>query len=579
MAGAPHQPTPVARRYALTLGLALATITLLVGVLQTGVLYRATERQVAVALALQGDVIQERVNALLGSVEAQMQALASMPWTAVNLTADDRILEFRRLIQLVPAILDMRLVTRTGTQVLFVSSAYPTDTQLRPFAQLPLIDAANTARAAVFGAVEHEPGRVMPFVYLAVPDQGRSGMVSVARVSLKAISESLTQMSSLPGTTAFITGPMGQVLAHSSPTLILQMAGRAASPVQANGVVMVEHDGLLYYSYTRALGKTGWHFHFEQRRDVVLAPVHTAVKITFALVLASLVLALGLGRWLAQRLAGPLVQISNSAKRFALGEFSHRAGPQADTELNEVASSFNQMATELHAYTTDLQRCLEEKSLLLQQEFVAKEGKSREIAKLEERARIMRDLHDGLGSHLIGLLGMAKQSSPDTQAIGGMVQDALIEFRIAIDSLAPREPSLLAALANLRHRLAPRLDATGIAFFWDLNQLDEAVQVGPEKVFHLQRILLEAITNAVRHARKATQISIRASLGSAHELLDLRIADDGETPNLDGVEDMVAASGSRGLANMRARAELIGATVTVTPRETRGVEVCLQLPL
>jgi signal transduction histidine kinase len=80
------------------------------------------------------------------------------------------------------------------------------------------------------------------------------------------------------------------------------------------------------------------------------------------------------------------------------------------------------------------------------------------------------------------------------------VQIALDEMRMAVDSLQPMHDDFVSVLAMLRYRLQPRLQAAGIEVVWDVAELPPLRQLSPQAVLQVQRILLEAFTNVLKHA-------------------------------------------------------------------------------
>jgi signal transduction histidine kinase len=91
----------------------------------------------------------------------------------------------------------------------------------------------------------------------------------------------------------------------------------------------------------------------------------------------------------------------------------------------------------------------------------------------------------------------------------------------------------------------------------------------PSTVFALQRIVLEAITNALKHSgAQLLRLSARANNGE----VEVRIEDDGR-----GFDTTRHAAGL-GLANMRARAQRIGAQLRIYSHPGNGTIVRLSLP-
>jgi signal transduction histidine kinase len=187
---------------------------------------------------------------------------------------------------------------------------------------------------------------------------------------------------------------------------------------------------------------------------------------------------------------------------------------------------------------------------------------------VSERQRILADLHDGVGASLVGLLRHVQSGCADRASIERRVQEVLQEMRIAIDALQPRDGDLAAVLGALRYRLDDIIRASGVRLVWEVEELPEVGELKPSTVFALQRIVLEAITNALKHSgAQVLRLSARACNGE----VEVRIEDDGR-----GFDPSHAAG--LGLASMRARAQRIGARLTFQSHPGAGTTVKLSLP-
>jgi signal transduction histidine kinase len=82
----------------------------------------------------------------------------------------------------------------------------------------------------------------------------------------------------------------------------------------------------------------------------------------------------------------------------------------------------------------------------------------RERALARERQRIMADMHDGLGSSLIGLLGSVQSGKPSLEEVERRLLDAMQELRLAVDSLEPMDGDLGVVLGNVRHRMRAAIE-------------------------------------------------------------------------------------------------------------------------
>jgi hypothetical protein len=224
---------------------------------------------------------------------------------------------------------------------------------------------------------------------------------------------------------------------------------------------------------------------------------------------------------------------------------------------------------ELQRLNAELERRLAEKSEEIKSTYARVEEAKCEWAQVSERQRILADMHDGVGASLVGLLQHVQSGSADRASIERRVQEVLQEMRIAIDALQPRDGDLAAVLGALRYRLDDIIRASGVRLVWEVEELPEVGNLKPSTVFALQRIVLEAITNALKHSgAQLLRLSARANNGE----VEVRIEDDGR-----GFDPSHAAAGL-GLANMRVRARRIGARVTIQSHPGKGTTVRLSLP-
>jgi len=185
---------------------------------------------------------------------------------------------------------------------------------------------------------------------------------------------------------------------------------------------------------------------------------------------------------------------------------------------------------------------------------------------LEERERMMEDLHDGMGGQLAAALSLLDKSKPNENVLlKQALKDAMLDFRLVIDSLDEDSRDVAMLLGMLRMRLEPQLQAEGICLQWHLEG-SELNSFGPEMSLHILRIVQEAITNAIRHAGAGSiEVSIIASQGE----LNIKVSDDGT-----GIRGKKLG---RGMANMHKRAARINAQLDIES-STQGVVVTLVCP-
>lgn len=195
-----------------------------------------------------------------------------------------------------------------------------------------------------------------------------------------------------------------------------------------------------------------------------------------------------------------------------------------------------------------------------------------QLAVLEERRRMARDLHDGLAQEVAFAAtqarALAERSEHPTRArlVAAAAERALDESRRAIAALTrPLDEPIEVTLAQCAEEVCDRYDAT-----LELD-VQPGIRPSPEVREALLRILREAVSNAVRHGQ-AHAVTVRLAGPGPVRLV---IEDDGA--GFDPA-DLRHLSGRFGLVSMRERAEALGGTFTLASRSPGGTRVEVELP-
>jgi signal transduction histidine kinase len=159
----------------------------------------------------------------------------------------------------------------------------------------------------------------------------------------------------------------------------------------------------------------------------------------------------------------------------------------------------------------------------------------------------------------------------DEREVAQVLKGCIDDLKLAIDSMEPVEADLLLLLATLRFRLGPRLESTGIALRWEVQDVPPLDWLEPKYALHILRILQEAFTNIIKHTR-ATEIRVATRAGGEHIVVS--ITDNGEGFS---VADALK-NGGKGLSNQQRRAQFIGAEVGWESSQT-GTCFTLRLPI
>jgi len=219
----------------------------------------------------------------------------------------------------------------------------------------------------------------------------------------------------------------------------------------------------------------------------------------------------------------------------------------------------------------ELERRVGEKAREIEAFHAEREERSREEALVRDRQRILADMHDGLGASLVGLLRYAQSGAAQVRGLEMRVTEALQELRIAVDALEPAEGDLGTVLGKLRHRIEPLVEAAGARLAWNAEELPPVPALDSAAVFGIQRVVLQAVSNAIQHAG-AREICIETR-AEGTDAIAVTVRDDGK-----GFDPLQPSKGL-GLANMRTRAGALGGTLDIAPAPGGGTRVTLRIPV
>ncbi len=170
----------------------------------------------------------------------------------------------------------------------------------------------------------------------------------------------------------------------------------------------------------------------------------------------------------------------------------------------------------------------------------------KESALSEQRETIMRDMHDGVGGHLVSVLAALDTPNVSADIVKEVVHRALIDLRLMIDSLDIDARDLGILIGALRDRMQPILKSGGFNVSWRIGETPLLHNMTPHASLQVIRILQEALTNAIKHSG-AGNITVRLFYDTKLSMHILEIEDDGQ-----GMTN--PTSGGYGLTNMRRRA-------------------------
>jgi signal transduction histidine kinase len=197
---------------------------------------------------------------------------------------------------------------------------------------------------------------------------------------------------------------------------------------------------------------------------------------------------------------------------------------------------------------------------------------TRQSAMLEERQRMARDVHDGIGGQLASLIAQVRMRKINMDDVEQSLVGGLSELRLLVASLDVIGETLADAMATFQERARQQAAAAGMTLDW--NQSDDlAAEIRDQRwLLNLYRLMQEAITNAIRHSG-GDRITVTIGHIEGRTIL-VCIEDNGK-----GFEREAVKLG-RGLANLEHRSKDLQGVISITQAQTgRGTVIHLQAPL
>ena len=207
-----------------------------------------------------------------------------------------------------------------------------------------------------------------------------------------------------------------------------------------------------------------------------------------------------------------------------------------------------------------LEQRVKEKQQALQLQYEQVQELEKQQLLSTERERIMRDIHDGIGGQLIAIIGLLQEKQGTVFVkVREKVKNSLTDLRFVIDSLDPVLSDLATLLGMMRLRLIDQIEAANIDLEWAVTELPVLENMSPSRSLHIMRIVQEAITNSIKHS-DSKKMKLATGVIEETQQIFIDVIDHGKGFEKKEVLDL----NSRGLNNMRYRAEQMGATLDVS---------------
>ena len=290
--------------------------------------------------------------------------------------ADQRELDFLRLLRDVPAISELSHLDVSGKEQLRVSRlALDAVGSQEDFSQAPKFLAARSGKT--YWSPVHLRNGVEPYLTLAVPVGQYAVEVTTAEISLKAVQQAIAQVQAGPGGYAYVVDSQGRLFAHPDLRLARQNRdlsalpqvrdARTERPAQPGGPGGAEDAGTVaeglqggqILAAHAAIAPLGWLVLVERPLADAYAPLRAPILRSAVIFVLGLLLSVLASLVLARRMVAPIRLLQAGAARIGAGDLGHRIAVRTGDELEALGEEFNRTAVRLEESYANLEQKVE----------------------------------------------------------------------------------------------------------------------------------------------------------------------------------------------------------------------------
>jgi signal transduction histidine kinase len=317
------------------------------------------EKEKAVAAAA-------RIEQFIKGIEQQL-TFAALPQLGSD-GAEQRRIEFLKLLRQAPAVTDIVQLDANGQEVLAVSRLS--------------MDSAGGAkdRSADPAFINAKPGKpwfgpvyfrkeTEPYFTVGLRS---GGGVTVAEVNLKFVWDVVSRIRVGEKGKAYVVDSRGQLVADPDIGLVLRktdlsgleqvkaaLGGKGEDEPALMARTLGGGEVLTAWSPIETLG---WEVFVEQPLSEVYATLNATIVRTGLLLLAGLLVSAIVSTFLARSMVRPIRELQEGAQRIGAGELEQRIEVKTGDELESLAEQFNQMTVQLRESYSGLERKVEERT-------------------------------------------------------------------------------------------------------------------------------------------------------------------------------------------------------------------------
>lgn len=247
------------------------------------------------------------------------------------------------------------------------------------------------------------------------------------------------------------------------------------------------------------------------------------------------------------------------AYEIGAGNFPEKFQPLSDKD--ELGMALIQMRDKLRALKEQEQHFIRERSAALL------EGQE------QERKRVARELHDGIGQMLTVIklrMNLLEEDSEEKDELKKLVDETITEVKRISFNLMPNvlvDFGLDAALRNLTDSLEK---STGIKFIYEIDS-GSPKRINFETGITMYRIAQEALNNCIKYSH-ANRIEVRLFFDESKAVLEVK--DNGE-----GFDLSNASVRFSGIKNMEERSRILNGTFSIKSEKNNGTVITVEIPI
>ena len=323
--------------------------------------------------------------------------------------AEQREIDYLRLLRSVPAITDIRYLDAAGKEQLLVSRfALDTAGSGEDFSAYPASVGARKSNKTYYGEVYFQNDSE-PYMSIAVPSGDYAIEVTVAEISLRSIWDVVSQIRVGRGGYAYVVDASGHLIAHPDFSLVMQKRdisemsqfrrarARPAGADESELSITIDKgiSGGDVLAAHATIPLLGWLVFIERPAADALAPLREPVIRSALVIVMGLGLAVLASVWLARRMVAPIRALQEGAARIGAGDLDHRIAIDTGDELEALGDEFNRSAARLKESYASLEQKVQERTEALTrtlQEIEALAGVSRAVGASLDPAIVLQTI-------------------------------------------------------------------------------------------------------------------------------------------------------------------------------------------